>query len=159
MPAVAIIAVVLSVASGVYSAVQQNKAGKAAEDAEEYNASIADQNARAIQDKAAYDEEMHRERVKKLLKSQRALYGGSGVDMEGSPLMVQADTTEQGEMDALAIRQGGNVQAAQQRSQANLMRMYGRNAASAGRAQATGTLLSTGASAVGSYYKMNTKTA
>jgi hypothetical protein len=153
MPAIPIIAIVLTVATGVYSAVQQQKAADKAEEANEYNASIIDENAKAIQDKAAYDEEMHRERVKKLLKSQRALYGGSGVDMAGSPLMVQADTMEQGEMDALAIRQGGNVAAAQKRSEANLMRMYGRNAASAGKSQAVGTLLSTGASAVGSYYK------
>lgn len=153
MPAVPIIALVLTVATGVYSAVQSNAAGKKAEEAEEENARIADENARAIEDKAAYDEEMHRDRVKKLLKSQQALYGASGVDMAGSPMMVQADTAEQGEMDALAIRQGGNVAAAQQRSQANLMRMYGRNYASAGRSKAVGTLLSTGASAAGSYYK------
>jgi len=153
MPAVPFIMLAVTVAGGVYSAVEQKKAGEREQDAAEYNALISDQNAQAIKDKAAYDEEMHRERVKKLLKSQRALYGGSGVEMEGSPMMVQADTMDQGDMDALAIRQGGSVAAAQQRSQANLLRMRGGNAVQAANAQAGSTLLATGSSAVKGYFK------
>jgi hypothetical protein len=148
-----IIAAVVTAASAGYTVYSQQQAGKKAEEAEEENARILEDQAKAAQDKAAYDEELHRDRVKKLLKSQRALYGGSGVEMEGSPMMVQADTANQGEMDALAIRQGGNVTAAQYRSEANLRRMYGKNYKSAANRQATGTLLSTGSSMAGSYLR------
>jgi len=141
-----IISAVVAAASAGYSAYSQQQAGEARKEEAEENAIIAEQNAQAAEDKAKYDEEMHRQKVKKLLKSQRALFGGSGVEMEGSPMMVQADTANQGEMDALAIRKGGSVAAAEQRSMANLYRMQGRNAKSTAYAQSYGTMLSAGSS-------------
>jgi len=160
-----IISAVVAAGSAGYGAYSQNQAAKQAEKAEEFNAQIADENAKAsernaqaLRDKAAYDEEMHRERVKKLLKSQRAAYGASGVSTEGSPMMVQADTEEQGDLDALAIRKSGTVEAlqmsnlaAQQRMEGQLYRLKGRNYLAAGKSQATGTMLSAGSSIISSY--------
>lgn len=110
--------------------------------ASEYNAEVAEQNAVAAKQKAAYEEEAHRQNLKKIMSSQRALYGASGVDIEGSPLLVMEDTAAQGELDALAIRYGGDVAAAQQRSAANLYRMQGRNAKMSGFWNAGSSLLS-----------------
>ena len=76
------------------------------------------------------------------MSRQRALYGKSGVEIEGSPLLVMEDTAAQGEMDALAIRWGGDVAAARARSEANLMKMQGRTAGRLGAIQAGTTLLS-----------------
>jgi len=148
--ALIISAVVAAAAAGTtaYSQVQQ---GKAQEKAAEENVKIAEANAKAQQEKAAYDEEVHRERVKKILKSQRALYGASGVDMEGSPMMVQADTMEQGELDALAIRRGGDVAAAEQRSMARLYKMQGKAALKQGYYSAGGSLLGAGSSIAGKF--------
>lgn len=129
-----IIAAVVAAAGTAYSGEQQRKAASV-------NADIAQQNAIAAQQKAAFDEERHRDQLKKLMSSQRSLYGKSGVDMSGSPLLVMEDTAAEGELDALAIRYGGNVEAAQQRSAANLYRMQGGAAATSGYIQAGSTLL------------------
>lgn len=129
------VATVGSAAGMVYSGMKQAEA-------EEYNAKVREQAARAAQDKAAYDEQLHRDRVKKLLSTQRALYGASGVQMSGSPLLTLEDTAGQGELDALAIRHGGNVEASQQRSAATLSRMQGKAALTSSYIQAGSTLLS-----------------
>jgi Flp pilus assembly protein TadB len=148
--ALIISAVVAAVGAGT-SAYSSIKQGEAQKEAAEENAKIAEANARAAQEKAAYDEEMHRERVKKILKSQRALYGASGVDMEGTPMIVQADTMEQGELDALAIRRGGDVAAAEQRSMARLYKMQGKSALKQGYYSAGSSLLGSGSSIIGKF--------
>lgn len=134
---IALIGAATAMAAGgaVYAGDQQRKAAN-------MNADIAEQNAIAERNKAAYDENIHRESVRKLLSSQRALYGKSGVDMTGSPLLVMEDTAGQGELDALAIRYGGDIAAAKQRSSANLSRMQGKSAQTASYFQAGSTLLS-----------------
>lgn len=142
-----IISAVVSAGTAVYSADTQRRAGNQQAD---YNAAVAEQDARAAKDKAEYDEKAHRENVRKILATQRALYGKSGLSMEGSPLLVMEDTEKQGELDALAIRYGGDVASARSRSEANLARMTGRNnayAAKGGYIQAGSTLLSGAASA------------
>lgn len=147
----------LGTAASVAGSIQQ---GKQQEKVAEYNAAVAEQGAIAEEQKAAYEEEAHRKKVKSILSSQQAAYGATGVDMEGSPLLVMEDTAAQGELDALAIRYGGDVAAAQKRSQANLYRMQGKNARTAGYINA-GTSLLTGAANIGNSlygYKYGTKT-
>jgi Flp pilus assembly protein TadB len=152
MPA-AVVALVITAVSAGFSAYSSIKQGETQKEAAEENEKIAFANAQAIEEKAKYDEEMHREKVKKILKSQRALYGGAGVDMEGSPLMVQADTMEQGELDAMAIRRGGDVAAAEQRSMARLYKMQGKAALQKGYYSAGSSLLSAGSSIAGGFVK------
>jgi len=136
--------------SAVYQGQQANKTAK-------YNAQVSEQNAIAAQQKAAYDEKLHRERVRKLLSSQKAAYGKSGVDMAGSPLLVLQETVEQGELDALAIRYGGSIEASRNRSAATLARMEGRAARTSSYAQAGSTLLSGGSQAADRYNKAKVK--
>ena len=135
---VALIVIGASAAVGatgaLYSGEQQRKAAS-------YSADVAEHAARAAQEKAAYDEEMHRERIRKTLSTMRSLYGKSGVDMTGTPLLALEESAAQGEMDALAIRYGGDVEAARQRSEASLLRMQGRTAQVSSYFQAGSTLL------------------
>ena len=145
--AAVVAAAVIAAGAGVYSADQQRRAGNQQAD---YNAAVAEEDAKAAKARAEYDEKTHRENVRKILATQRALYGKSGVSMEGSPLLVMEDTQKQGELYALAIRYGGDVASARSRSEANLARMTGRNnayAAKGGYIQAGSTLLSGAASA------------
>lgn len=132
---IGLVSAAASAGGAVYSGVKQAEA-------EEYNAKVRDQAALAAQDKAAYEEGIHRDKVKRLISSQRALYGKSGVDLAGSPLLTLEDTAGQGEIDALAIRHGGNVEAAQQRSAATLSRMQGKSTRNASYIQAGTSLLS-----------------
>lgn len=126
---------VLSAAGTLMSASQQS-------DMANYNAAVAEQNAKMATDKATYDAKMHNQEVRRILAAQRSLYGASGVSSEsGSPLLVMDDTIKQGAMDALAIRYGGDVEAAKQRSAANLYRMQGKNAMTSSVIGAGSTLL------------------
>lgn len=140
---------VLTVAGAVTGATGALSAGKAQSDMANYNAAVAANQAIAAQQSAAFDEEQHRTKLAKLLSTQKANYGASGVDPNtGTPLQVMADTAAQGELDALAIRYGGAVGAARATSQAELDKMQAKSARVAGYYGA-GTSLLTGASRLG----------
>jgi len=143
-------AAVVSAAGAIYSGEQSRKASS-------QNADIQEQAAANAEAKAKYDEDRHRQSVEKLLSAQRALYGKSGLDMSGSPLLVMEDTAAQGELDALAIRYGGDVSAAQSRSAANLSRMQASSYQTSSYFQAGSSLL-TGAAAYGKASAVTTKT-
>ncbi len=145
-----IAAAAVSAGGALYQGEQQRKAASE-------NADIAERAALAEKNAAAYNEELHRERVRKILSTQRALYGKSGLDMSGSPLLVMEDTAAQGELDALAIRYGGDVAAAKERSIANLSRMQGSAAATSSYFSAGSTLLSAGSSYYGNQMKLQPK--
>ena len=142
-------------AATTISAAGALQAGKSQQDMAEYNARVAEQSAVAATEKAAYDEQIHREQVRKVLSKQRALYGKSGVDMTGSPLLVLEDTAKTGELDALAIRYGGEIEASRARSGAGLSKAQGSQARTASYLQAGTTLLTGGSQAYGGY--MNSK--
>lgn len=139
----AIIAAVVTAATTIYASHEQSKAA-------DYNAKVADVEAENARNKAAYEEQAHRENLKRILSSQQALYGKAGVDMSGTPLLVMEETAKQGELDALAIRYGGDVAAARARSEANLYKMKSSSAKSTGY-MAAGSSLLTGASKAYSY--------
>lgn len=134
MAGVSAVAAVISAVVGVYSAYEQKRAASKA-------ASIQEEQAEAAEKKTKYDVELHRERVKKFLSSQKALYGKSGLALKGSPLLVLQDTERQAKLDEMAIRLGGDVNAATYQSQANLLRQQGRTAFAAGALQAGTSLL------------------
>ena len=117
------------------------------------SADIAADDARAAQMKARFEEDAHRQRVKKIISSQRALYGASGVSMEGSPLLVMEDTAAQGELDALAIRYGGEIESARKRSESSLLKMRARDIQTAGYISTGSSLLSGASSAYGNEMK------
>ncbi len=140
---IAIAALAMSAVGTGVSALGQYRQGQATEAAQEYNAKVSEANAEAIKAKAAYEEDISRDKLKRLMGTQRALYGKAGVDISsGSPLLVLADTAAQGEKEALAIRYGGDVEATQQKNQARLQRLYGKSAYSSGLIGAGSTFFS-----------------
>jgi len=116
-----------------------------------FNARVAVQAAENERRRAAYEERRHRERTRKLLAAQEVQYALAGVDTEGSPLMVRAESAAQAEMDAIMIRAGGDWEAARYRSEAMLSGMQARAARRAGALRAGTTLLS-GGSQAGQFY-------
>lgn len=145
---VGIVATVVSTAVTAYGMYQQGQQQKAAG---KYNAKVAENQATAAKQAAAVREEQHRERVRRLAGTQRAVSGASGIEEAGSPLLVMADTLEQAELDAQRIRYGGEVSATGFESQARLARFQGDQAARAGTIGAGSTLLSGAASAARVY--------
>lgn len=131
--------IISAVAAGV-SYVGQRRAAKDSESARQMQAA-------ALEREGIQKEEIARERLKKLLASQRTLYAKAGVDLStGSPLTVLADTAAQGEQEALNIRRGVT-------EGAEITRFQGRAESRAARTRATGTLLGSLASTGRSAYR------
>ena len=134
-----------SIASGIATGVKifgDLKAGSDQQKATDFNAEVSEQDAIAAKKKAKYDEEIHRERVKSFLSKQKAIIGKSGVTIEGSPLLALLDTIEKGELDALAIREGGLVESQRFRSSATQSRIKGKAIRTGSFFDAGSTLLS-----------------
>lgn len=158
------------IAAGAGTAVQaigQVKAGNAAQREAEFNAQTAELNAqRAIEagefnaaahiEAAGIREGQQRYADRVAMARGRALVGASGVDVtSGSPLDVMAENARQAELDALIIRRGGALEAETsrksaaleaeaQRRQAQAFRLGGKNAKTASRYGAAGSLLTGG---------------
>jgi len=132
------------------SAVGSIRAGQAQEKAAEYNAQVAERQATAATQKAAFEEEMRREKGRKLSASQRAAAGATGITME-SFSDVFAQTALDTELDALAIRYGGDIGASMYKSEAGGLRFTGTQAKKAGTISAGATLLTGAGKTLGAY--------
>ena len=115
--AIAAITTVLSAAVGGYSAYAQ---GQAQSRMSSYNALIARQNASLAAEQMGIAkkergiiEAKHIRESEKYLAAQRAGYAKAGVEMEGTPLLVAAESMANAELDALAIRYAGTVEQSQ----------------------------------------------
>jgi hypothetical protein len=97
-------------------------------------AQAAEFNAQAAVNQAAANEAQQRRNAARVLSQGRANVAASGIEMDGSPLEVMADSAAAAELDALTIRYGGQVRASQER-------MTGGMARSAGYTGAASTLL------------------
>lgn len=137
------VATALAIASAAITAVSAIQQGEAAQDAAEYQARVAENNAIAARQQAEFDERQHREKARLLLSSQRARAAKSGVQAgEGSPLFQHGRTSEEAEIGSLNIRRGGALRAGDYQSQAALGRFKGQSAAQAGYMSAGSSLLS-----------------
>lgn len=155
---VAAIATVIGAGISAYSAYAQ---GQAQSRMAAYNALIARQNAElaseqieiARKEKEITEARQRREAERKIA-AQKPLWAKAGVTMEGTPLIVEAESLTEAELDALAIRYAGTVEQskilAQQagwKQEEMLQRMRGRSARAGGYLEA-GTSLLTGLSKV-----------
>lgn len=105
---IAVVAVAATVASTAYSVVSSVEAGHEARTEAhkaEWGAALNAEKAKAeaaadageIRRRAAVDIEEEHERRRKILSAQRSIYGASGLQMEGSPLLMEAESIRQSE--------------------------------------------------------------
>jgi hypothetical protein len=135
---------VMSIASSVFSAVNQIKQGQAANQAGQYNAAILDNRAIREQQVAAHNVRRIAEQNKSLAGTQRALLAGSGRSLSsGSALLVQEDLDEEGKFNELLAADAGEVKAQNLRQEAVLARVKGKSALTAGYYRGGTTLLKT----------------
>lgn len=153
LEALAIAAITTSVVGTGVSAYNQYQAGKAQNRIAQQNANNEEIEAAAAERDARIFANNQRAQGEKLLARQRALYAKSGVVMEGTPLLVQADTAAELEKEALEIERQGELTGYRRRAQARLDRMQGASAKRAGRYGAIGTILSGAGSAAGMGFK------
>lgn len=129
-----------------YSSMKQ---GQAAEQAANYNANVAAQNAVASRQQAVEDERGFRVQTRQMLGDIRSGYAASGVTLEGSPEDVLYQSASNAELDALKIRHGGELKAMGYENSAALSIMEGANARDSGYLSAAGILLKGSADAAG----------
>jgi hypothetical protein len=116
-----------------------------------YNADVANADARyAERDTAAKVEMMTRE-ARRTMGRQRALFGISGFTPTGSLAGIAQDSAEAARMDALALRYGGQMEAANLRNRGKAYRARGDRAQTAGVIGA-GTSLLAGAAQGADYW-------
>jgi len=171
----------VAVVSTVIQAVQTKKAGNAAAKAGlqeqearnaagrlfDWNAGVAELQARDAEARGVIDEARFRQQISKFIGTQRTVQAASGTDVNyGSNVDVQADTAYLGELDALTIRTnaareawGYRVEGVDMKARAEISRKSGVQAAEAGRAQRSaanwsiaGNILGTGSSLLAAKY-------
>ena len=135
-----------------YGAYQQGKQQKALN---EYNAKVAEQNAQIAQDKADYDKEQLRRRIRKVKGSQIVALSKAGVDAtEGSAIDLFEELAIMGEQDLLMIQYNADLKKRGYAVEAATARFTGAAAYQAGKMRAAGTLLTGGSEG----YKYGTET-
>lgn len=133
----------VAAAGAVMTAVSAVQSGQAQKKASDYNAQVAENDAIARKQSAAFEETRLRERQRQAMGMARANAAASGNTMEGSALDLMAQSAQNAELDALAILYSGQVGANASRSQAAADRLQGGMAQTAGYMQAGTTLLTT----------------
>ena len=97
-------AMILQGAGSLFNAMGAIREGAQADKTAEFN---ADQVREAANIKA----EQIKEESRRILATQRARYGASGVTMEGSPLLVQLESARNAKLDEMMVRYSGEKQA------------------------------------------------
>lgn len=138
---VPILSAVSTIAGSFMQAGQQSAAGQAQANAANYNASVAQMNANASMQAAYADKQQQDRENRSRLETVRSKYLASGVELEGTPLMVLEEEVVQGALESDKILHRGKVQAANYQNQANLQRYQGETALSASSSQSSGTIL------------------
>jgi len=124
----------VSAAGTLYTGMQNYQAGQ-------YNAAMAREEAKTQEVLTDIEIQKHRRDVKRLKSAQIARYGASGVTLEGSPLLVMADSAAEAELDEALIRYSGWAKARGLRSEAYLSNKKGRESLYGSTLKAGGTLL------------------
>lgn len=140
----------LMLAFGAVQAVSSIKQANAAQEAAEFNAQTAQQNAQLAREKGVEDERIYRIQSRKAMGEIQSGYAAAGLSLEGSPSDVLAEAAANAEHDVLKIQQGASLQATMFEREAGQQRKKGGYAMTAGYLGAAGSLLS-GAAQYGAY--------
>lgn len=134
---------VIGLGGGILKSVTQLSAGQKEQEAFDYNAGIAEQEAELIKQGADLDEYRSRKRLKSFTGEQIASYAKSGVELTGSPLDVIQDSIANAELEISIDRFNSETAASKKKSEAKRGRQYGKDARTSSYLKAGGTLLST----------------
>ncbi len=139
----AVTAAGLAAAAAVVGAISSIKGGYDAKNQADAQANIEDVRAAREREIAGLNERDFRRRQSAALGELTAARGTSGTDPgTGSSLLVPEDFRAETELQALRIRQGGQIQASRLEQQADLYRRAGRSAQITGYARGGASLLS-----------------
>lgn len=148
------LAIAATIGSTLFGAHQANEQGKYQEQVAENNAITQERMAKDAEARGRIEEANHRLKVAQMKSSQRARQGATGAEVNtGSAALLQQDTAEMGELDALTIRSNARREAWGYRVGATNSRAQGELDKMRGRSNAAGTLLTGGSQVAGQWYK------
>ena len=131
-------------AISAYGAYQQGKMQKQLND---YNAKVAMQNKIAVAEKAEYDKEQLKRRVRKLKGSTTVAFAKAGVDgTEGTAIDIFEELAIESEKDLLMIQYNADLKARGYEIEAQTASYTGAMAYKAGKMRAASTILTGGSS-------------
>ena len=107
----------------------------------DYNAAVAKEEAKTTEVLTDIAIARHRRDAKKLQSAQIARYGAAGVTLEGSPILVMADSAADAELDEALIKFEGQSKASALRSEVRLHKIHGKDALTGAFIRAGSTLL------------------
>lgn len=136
---------VLTAASTAVAFVGARQQARAQEQAANYNATVAEQNAEIAREQAALRAQQIERENRLRLGATLAAAGASGVATEGTVIDVVGDLVTQGELERQQALYEGELRARGFTIDRDLSRSRARGARSAGRISAATTLLSGGA--------------
>lgn len=151
---VAAAAAVAAAGVATYSAVQQSEQqAKLAKSVQRQK----EQDAQTVRDTAAFEETQNRRRLAILAGTQEANLAASGIDTSsGSALFYQIDLAKQSEMQNLAIRRGGVIDASGKLFESRIAKYQGAVARGAIPYEIAGGTLSAAASGASAYASTTT---
>ncbi len=150
----AAVAVVAMVASAAVAAYSSYESGRQQQKAAEFNAGMAEYNAKIARDAAKAKEEMYSREAARKMGTMRQQLAMAGVEpTAGTPLTVLMEASSEVAKDKLRIAAGGEAQAWGFLSEAELSRSQGQSAMMQGTIGAGASLLG-GAARVGAFYSM-----
>ena len=124
---------VLGALGALASAVGSIAAGVAQNNVAKYNAQVAENNATAERQRAAYEAGMIEDDKQRVIGAQRAGGVSAGLDItQGTPIAVLGDSAKSAELDILARKYSGEAQATAYQNDARRMRAEGKAAQTAG---------------------------
>lgn len=142
---------ILSALGTVVSAAGSIAAGISSNNVAKYNAQVAENNASAERQRAAYEADITRGRVRQVVGAQRAAGAASGLDIRsGTPIAVLGDTAKSGELDVLARLYQGESAATAYQNDAQRFRAEGK-------AQQMGGFINAGTSLLSGFGQMAAK--
>jgi hypothetical protein len=150
LPALAVVAVVMTVAAAAASAYAQKQAGEMQADIAKRNADIRRKQANDAQLRGQQAETAHRQEINSLVGRQRSAVGASGAVVDtGATAALIEDTEAIGELEALTIRNNAMREAWGHEVASTSILYEGEAALASSRLSAGATLLGGAASATG----------
>lgn len=138
--AIGLTGAIISGAGRLFSGIQSSEAA-------EFNAQVAERAAANEAARVRFQNERARERGARLRGTQRARIAAAGVQVQGTPLEVLADTAAEEELEVQSNLFGSRITQQNLRDRARLSRQQGRGALFGGALAGLGTVISGGATA------------
>ena len=147
-----VVGAVAMVAGTGLAAYSQYEAGQAAKATANYNAKLAENEAKAKEQQAHVESQQMQKQKERLIAAQRAGFAkGGAVITEGTPLLLMAEQAGEAELDILNQQRNRAMEATSLKSEATLQKYQGKQTARAANIQAAGTVLSTAGKGASTY--------